>query len=75
MKATVGRDKYAFRSEVDEDGKQFNVANIKIADPVPKEIVVEILDVERSRHDFNGKICIDVENLIENQMLRDIWVP
>merc|ERR1712025_1018976 len=46
-----------------------------MTEPVPRELIVEVTDAERSRHEFNGKICIDTEQLIENGKLEDIWAP
>ena len=75
LKAMFGKEKYIFRRQQLVDGTCIHVADLNISESVPKEIEIEVSDKTRSRHDFNGKLHIDTENLLEAGALDDIWVP
>ena len=75
IKALYGKEKYIFKSKVIEGTQECLVVSVPMKEPVPRELIIEVTDAERSRHEFNGKICIDTEQLIENGRLEDIWAP
>ena len=75
VKALYGKEKYIFKSKVIEGTQECLVVSVPMKQPAPRELIIEVTDAERSRHEFNGKICIDTEQLIENGRLEDIWAP
>ena len=75
MRAQFGKERYSFKTYVNDEGRQFQIVSMPMTEPVPREVIIEVTDAERSRHEFNGKICIDTEQLIENGRLENIWAP